>query len=59
MTVLRLLLIVTVVIVAYFVVIRPREIRRWGRTARKIAFIYIATILISAVLQAVGLYPGL
>lgn len=59
MTVLRLLLIVTVVIVAYLVVIRPREIRRWGRTARKIAFIYIATILISAVLQAVGLYPGL
>ena len=59
MTMLRVLLIVTVVIVAYLVVIRPREIRRWGRTARKIAFIYIATILISAVLQALGLYPGL
>ena len=59
MTMLRVLLIVTVVIVAYLVVIRPREIRRWGRTARKIAFIYIATILISAVLQALGMYPGL
>ncbi len=59
MTMLRLLLIVTAVLIAYLVVIRPREIRRWGRTARKIAFIYIATILISAVLQALGLYPGL
>ncbi len=47
----RLFLIATVLVVAYFVVFRPRQLRQLGKQLRTVGYAYVAAILISAVLH--------
>lgn len=53
-TVLRLLLIATVVVLAYLVIMKPRQLRETGRKARIVAYAYVAAIVIGAILQLAG-----
>ena len=55
---LRALLIGSAVAIAAMIVFQPTAIRRMGRRARQIAYIYIAVILASALLRVLDLYPG-
>ena len=47
----RILLLATLLVVAYYVLFRPRELRHIGRQARKVGYAYVIAILISAVLR--------
>lgn len=58
-SILRVLLIATAITIAYLAIMQPRRLRELGRRLQTVAFIYIATVLISAFLQWVGWYPGL
>lgn len=50
-TLLRIFLISTAVMIAYFVLMRPRELRRLGRGLRLVAFAYVLAVIISALLR--------
>ncbi|MCK9486750.1 MAG: hypothetical protein M0R73_08635 [Dehalococcoidia bacterium] len=53
-TVLRLLLIASVLFVAYLAVMKPRQLRETGRKARIVAYAYVAAVIIGAILQLAG-----
>lgn len=50
-TLLRIFLIATAVMIAYFVIMRPRELRRLGRGIRLVGFAYVLAVIISAVMR--------
>lgn len=47
----RILLIVSVIVVGYFVLFAPARWRRIGYHAKRVGFAYVAAIIISAVLR--------
>ena len=50
-SIIRILLLATLLVVAYYVMFRPRELRSFGRQARKIGYVYVVAILISAAVR--------
>ena len=53
-TLLKIVLVATMVAVAAMVVLRPRQLRSIGRKARLVGYIYVLAILIGAVMQLAG-----
>lgn len=53
-TLLRILLITTLIIVVALIVLRPRQIRTIGQKARLIGYLYVIAIIIGAVMQLAG-----
>jgi hypothetical protein len=51
MSIVRLLLIASAIFVLYMVVFAPARLRRLGWHAKRFGFVYVAAILISAVLR--------
>ena len=47
----RILLLATVMVVAYFVIMRPTQLRQIGKQLRTVGYAYVAAILISAALR--------
>lgn len=48
-TALRIFLIASLLVLAYMMIMRPRELGRIGRGARLVGLVYVAAIVISAV----------
>lgn len=53
-TLLRILVITTIIAVAALVVLRPQRLRTIGQKARLIGYLYVIAILIGAVMQLAG-----
>ncbi len=53
-TLLRIFLIVSLVVLAYMVIMKPRQLRAIGRKARIVAYAYVAAVIIGAILQLAG-----
>lgn len=51
MTLFRILLLVSAVIVGYLILFAPTRLRRIGFHAKRVGFAYVAAILISAILR--------
>lgn len=47
----RIFLLATLLVAAYFVLFRPRELRQIGKQLRTVGYVYVAAILISAALR--------
>jgi hypothetical protein len=47
----RVLLLATLLVIAYFVIMRPTQLRQLGKQLRKVGYAYVAAILISAALR--------
>jgi hypothetical protein len=47
----RIFLVATLLVVAYFVLFRPRQLRQIGKQLRTVGYVYVAAILISAALR--------
>lgn len=54
-TLLRDLLLASVVIVLFMMVTRPRQFREWGQKARLLGLVYVFAVLISAALHLLGM----
>ncbi|MCK9495400.1 MAG: hypothetical protein M0R75_07885 [Dehalococcoidia bacterium] len=53
-TLLRILVITTIIAIAALVVLRPQRLRTIGQKARLIGYLYVIAILIGAVMQLAG-----
>lgn len=53
---LRALLLASIVAVLYMMVVRPREFRQLGQKLRLLGVVYVVAVLISAALQLAGIY---
>ncbi len=47
----RIFLLATVIVIVYFVLFRPRQLRRIGKQLRTVGYAYVAAILISAAVR--------
>ena len=54
----RIFLVATLLVVAYFVLFRPRQFRQIGKQLRTVGYAYVAAILISAALRLVFDWGG-
>lgn len=53
-TLLKILFVVTVVVLAALIVLRPRKLKTIGQKARLVGYLYVIAILIGAVMQLAG-----
>lgn len=53
-TLLRILLLASLIFIAALIVLRPRQIRSLGAKARLIGYLYVIAILVGAVMQLAG-----
>ena len=53
-TLLRVFLYASLIFIAYLVITRPRAIRQIGARARLVAYVWVAAIIIGAVMQLAG-----
>ena len=53
---LKALLLASIVAILFMMVLRPREFRTLGQKARLLGLVYVLAVLISAALQLIGLY---
>lgn len=53
-TLLRILVITTIIAIAALVVLRPQRLRTIGQKARLIGYLYVIAIVIGAVMQLAG-----
>ncbi|MCH2658142.1 MAG: hypothetical protein MKZ81_03945 [Dehalococcoidia bacterium] len=54
MSIARIILLASLVLVAYFVLFAPSKYKLIGKHAKRVAYAYVAAILISAVLRYFG-----
>ena len=53
---LKALLLASIVAILFMMVLRPREFRTLGQKARLLGLVYVLAVLISAALQLIGVY---
>ncbi|MGE3961625.1 MAG: hypothetical protein AB7F65_08105 [Dehalococcoidia bacterium] len=53
-TLLKILLVATMVAVAALVILRPRKLKTIGQKARLVGYLYVLAVLIGAVMQLAG-----
>ncbi len=53
-TLLKILLVSTMVVVAALVILRPRQLRSLGQKARLVGYLYVLAVLIGALMQLAG-----
>ena len=53
-TLLRLFLYISLIVIAYLMITRPRAIRQIGARARLVGYAWVAAVIIGAIMQLAG-----